>query len=408
MSRGPRPVDLRRDWGKDDSQTPILHVDMDAFFVAVELLDKPHLRGKPLAVGGMDRGVISTASYEARRYGVNSAMPVGKARRLCPQLIILPVAAEKYRSVSAQIMEILQNISPVFEQVSIDEAFLDVRGVRRLFGSPLEIGVKIRTAIHTQVGVAASVGIASTKHLAKIASAQAKPDGLLLVPESESLNFLHQLPVGALNGVGGKTQQKLISHGVERVGDLAMLGEKNLISLLGEAMGKHLYALAMNEDKRPVEPETREKSISKEATFFEVLSTPAAVQPVLLEQSHAVARRLRSGGYLAWTISIKVRFGNFQTCSRSLTLGAPTDLGADIYTAAQRLFATLPFPDSGIRLLGVRAQQLTSGQSGVQLAFGADERQSKAETAVDAIRRRFGSQSVHPGSLVKEQKSENK
>ena len=245
MSRAPRSTQARRDWGSDDSGTPILHVDMDAFFVSVELMDRPELAGKPVAVGGKERGVVSAASYEARTYGVNSAMPVGQAFRRCPQLIMLPPNGARYSAVSKQVMAILRDITPLVEQVSVDEAFLDVSGARRLFGSPVQIAMDLRQRVRTEVGVPASVGIAATKHVAKVASAHAKPDGLLLIPESATTRFLHSLPVGALWGVGEKTRERLEIQGVETVADLANLGKERLIRILGRAGGTHLYELAM-------------------------------------------------------------------------------------------------------------------------------------------------------------------
>ncbi|TBW23029.1 DNA polymerase IV [Arcanobacterium bovis] len=400
MSRAPRNASLRRDWGDDDSQTPILHVDMDAFFVAVELLDKPQLRGKPIAVGGRDRGVISAASYEARQFGVNSAMPVAMAKRRCPELIILPVNMEHYRRVSADIMRILNDITPHVEQISVDEAFLDVRGARRLFGSPREIGELIRRRIHGEVGVAASVGIASTKHLAKIASAHAKPDGLLLIPHHRSLEFLHSLPVGALWGVGEKTRAKLESRGVEKVIDVVRLGEKRMVNMLGQAAGTRLYALAMNKDAREVSGESVDKSISKEQTFFEQLHDQHEVLRVMLEQSYSVARRLRAHHLLARTISIKVRSGDFVTLNRSHKLGTATDVGAEIFDIAKMLFTKLDMPVSGVRLVGVRAEQFVLANEGIQIALDDDGRRAQAEDAMDAVHEKYGDAVLVPASLI--------
>lgn len=401
MSRAPRNASLRRDWGDDDSCTPILHVDMDAFFVSVELFDKPHLRGKPIAVGGLERGVISAASYEARRFGVNSAMPVAMAKRKCPELIILPVNMERYRAVSAEIMQILRDITPQVEQVSVDEAFLDVRGARRLFGSPKQIGQLIRERIHTQVGVGASVGIASTKHLAKIASAHAKPDGLLLIPDEHSLEFLHSLPVGALWGVGEKTREKLASRGVEDVIDVVRLGEERMVKMLGQAAGQRLYALAMNEDARPVSIESVDKSISKEQTFFDVLHDPQEILQVMLGQSYAVARRLRRHRYLASTVSIKVRSGDFVTLNRSHKLGSATDVGAEIFDAVKMLMSKLELPTSGVRLVGVRAEQFVQASEGIQIALDDDGRRAQAENAMDAVQKKYGDSALLPASLMR-------
>lgn len=405
MSRAPRSAGAKRSWGDDDSQTPILHVDMDAFFVSVELLDHPELRGRPVAVGGQERGVISAASYEARKFGVNSAMPVGQAKRKCPNLIILSPRHRLYGEVSRRIMAILEDITPLVEQLSVDEAFMDVSGARKIFGSPVAIAELLRTRIREQEGVPASVGIASTKHVAKIASAHAKPDGLLLIPESQTLSFLHSLPAGALWGIGEKTLEKLSRQGIVTVGDLAALGESRLRRLLGDSAGSSIYALAMGIDPRRVTTARVEKSMSREQTFFDTIGRDEA-HTVLLDQSHDVARRLRKNASLAWTISIKVRFSDFATISRSKTLGTPTDLGADIFEAASRLFAEVEIPAGGIRLLGVKAEQLTDGHEGLQLAIGDDGRQSKAEAAMDSVRSKFGSKALEQGSLIKQHRDD--
>ncbi|MDD7464986.1 MAG: DNA polymerase IV [Actinomycetaceae bacterium] len=403
MSRAPRSQAAKRDWGSDDSATPILHVDMDAFFVSVELLRRPHLRGIPLAVGGQERGVISAASYEARAFGVNSAMPVAQAKRLCPQLVILPVDGQRYHDVSLRIMNFLRSITPLVEQLSVDEAFLDVSGVRKLFGSPIVIGQMIRREIRAREGVPASVGIASTKHLAKIASTQAKPDGLLLVPESASLAFLHSLPIGALWGVGEKTRAILERRGASTVGDIAALGEKTLIRMLGAAAGSRLFALCMNRDERVVVPQREEKSMSKERTFFDPLLDRSSVEAVILEQAHDLGQRLRAHGMRAANVSLKIRSVGFATISRSATLSVATDRNADIFSAAQRLFAAAPFPDGGVRLVGVRVAALVPHEAGVQLSFGDDGRREVMDHTLDAVRERFGRSALVAGRLLKPQ-----
>lgn len=401
MSRAPRSPEAKKDWGSDDSQTPILHVDMDAFFVSVELLTKPELVGKPVAVGGQERGVISAASYEARRSGVNSAMPVARAKRLCPDLIILPHSKGLYGEVSTRIKAIFAEFTPLVEPLSVDEAFLDVSGARKIFGSPLTIATELRRRIYDQERLTASVGVAATKHVAKIASAQAKPDGLLLIPKDQTLPFLHGLPVGALWGVGDKTRERLERKGIATIGDLAALGEARLRGLLGQAAGSQLYALAMGSDTRKVTPQRKEKSISREQTYFEPLATRAEGERALLELSHDVARRLRRAGVVSWTIGIKVRSAaDFSTVSRTLTLGAPTALAADVFGAARRLFEAAGVPDGGIRLLGVRAENLAGLEEGIQLAIGDDGRRGRAEAAMDSVRSRFGAGALGPASLV--------
>ncbi len=402
MSRAPRSATARRSWGDDDSATPILHVDMDAFFVSVELMHYPELRGKPVAVGGKERGVVSAASYEARTYGVNSAMPVGKAYKLCPGLIMLPPRHGLYGDVSRQVMSILSDVTPLLEQVSVDEAFLDVSGARKLFGSPVDIARHLRERIRREVGVPASVGIAATKHVAKVASAHAKPDGMLLIPESATLEFLHSLPVGALWGVGERTRERLEVAGVDTVGELAGLGKARLERLLGKAGGAHLYALAMGIDPRQVTVSHIEKSIGREETFFTHVTDRAELDRVLLAQAHDTARRLRKKGFLARTVAIKVRFADFTTITRSLTLGQPTALANDIYRAARSLLDGVKIGADGVRLLGLRAEQLQDGASEVQLAFDDDPRREIAESVMDGALARFGKDAVQPASLVRQ------
>ncbi|MFY9262780.1 MAG: DNA polymerase IV [Actinomycetaceae bacterium] len=400
MSRAPRSPAARRFWGDDDSATNILHIDMDAFFVSVELLRRPELRGKPVAVGGQERGVISAASYEARAFGVNSAMPVAQAKRACPQLVILPPTMDLYAEVSQRVMKILHDVTPLVEQLSVDEAFLDVAGARKIFGSPVQIAQQIRAEIRRSEHIPASIGIASTKHVAKIASAHAKPDGWLLIPEEATLAFLHSLPVGALWGVGEVTRRRLEGYGVRTVKDLADLGRQTLIHLLGQAAGNQLYELAMGIDPRAVTPVREDKSYSREQTFFDPVTDRTHAEKIMLDQSHDAARRLRKNGMLARTVSIKVRFTDFSTITRSLTLGAPTATGADIYAAACQLFNEVTIPKGGIRLLGVKADQLSDAGLGLQLALDDDGRRSRAEEVMDSIRSKFGAGALSQASLL--------
>ncbi|MCI5825104.1 MAG: DNA polymerase IV, partial [Arcanobacterium sp.] len=286
------------------------------------------------------------------------------------------------------------------EQLSVDEAFLDVSGARKLFGSPVHIGKLIRREIRAREGVPASVGIANTKHLAKIASAHAKPDGLLLVPDSQSLPFLHSLPIGALWGVGEKTRIRLERRGVSTVGDIAALGEPALIRLLGVAVGARIYALAMNLDPRPVAPQREEKSMSKEHTFFDPLCDRSSVETVMLEQAHALGERLRSHGLRAESVAIKVRSADFATISRTTTLAVATDANADIFAAARQLFAHVSFPESGVRLVGVKVAGLVGHAAAVQLAFDDDGRRAAMDHALDAVRERFGRDSLVAGTLL--------
>lgn len=400
MSRAPRSKAARRNWGLDDSHTPILHVDMDAFFVAVELLKQPELRGLPVAVGGQTRGVIAAASYEARVFGVNSAMPVAQARRICPNLTILVPRMGEYQRVSKVIMAILADFTPVLEQVSVDEAYLDVRSTRRLFGSPVQIAHQIRERIHTEVGVAASVGVAATKHVAKLASAHAKPDGLLLIPAQATQSFLDTLPVAALVGVGEATQARLARMGIRRVADIHIYGREALMRGLGKAAGSHIYDLACGIDTRPVRGEPQEeKSYSSEETFYDFLSTREQVRGVLVAHAHEVARRMRKNGCVARAVGIKIRDGCFATITRQTQLPQASNTASDLARAALELFAAEPFPEHKVRLVGLRAFNIHDDEH-VQLAFDFDDRHHQAEEVMDAVAQRFGPRALLPGSLA--------
>lgn len=393
MSRAPRSGSARRDWGSDDSQTPILHVDMDAFFVEVELLDKPELRGLPVAVGGQERGVVSAASYEARKFGVNSAMSVGRAKRLCPDLIMIPTSHGRYGEVSKRIMAILSSYTPTIEQVSVDEAFMDVSTDKK--HTPSQIAAHLRWRIRHEEGVPASVGIAATKHVAKIASAHAKPDGMLLIPKEATLDFLKDLPLGALWGVGEVTRKKLSNAGLTKVSDLWELDRASLERGHGVA-GVKLWDLAHGIDPRPVATSREEKSIGKENTFFDPLTNRDDVLGAMLEQSYECARRLRLKGLHAWRVTIKVRSTDFTTTTKSHTLHSPTNTAAEIYRVAKSL---LVMPGGGVRLIGVRTERLEDVAL-TQGLLGDDGRTDKAERTVEAIRAKFGKRGALPGTLL--------
>lgn len=404
MSRGPRSASGRRDWGADDSDCPILHVDMDAFFAEVELLDRPALRGRPVIVAGEGRGVVLSATYQARAHGVHAAMPVREARALCPTAVLIPPDPSRYRAVSRAVMEVLGSFTPVMERVSIDEAFLDVSGARRRLGSPVVIAAEVRRRIREELGVPASVGVASTKHVAKLASGHAKPDGLLLIPHTATIDFLHSLPVGALWGVGERTGERLAAWGIQTVGDLARTPSSQVERLAGGAGGRRLLDLAWGRDPRAVEPVQREKSMGTEVTFAQDLTDRDALLAVLLEQADRVAVRLRASGLLCRTVSIKVRMADFATLTRSHTLDTPTDLARDLHAAGRRLFAGVAVPADGVRLLGLRAEGLcdTSGAS-FQDSFDdlGQPNWRRAESAMDEVRARYGAAAVTAGSLVR-------
>jgi len=418
----------------------ILHVDMDAFYVAVEVRRDPSLRGRPVVVGGDGaRGVVAAASYEARAFGVRSAMPSVRARRLCPQALFLPGDHPAYAEASARIMAIFRSVTPLVEPLSLDEAFLDVTGAQRRLGTPPAIAAELRARIGAEEHLPCSVGVATTKFLAKLASEAAKPTpsprgavpgpGVKVVAPGEELAFLHPLPVKALWGVGPATLSRLERLGVRTVGDLAALPVDAVVSALGEASGRHLHALAHNHDPRHVEPDREVKSIGHEETFATDRSERAELDRELLRLADAVARRMRSAEVAGHTVTIKVRYGDFTTLTRSKRLPEPIDGGLDIARAAQRLLDGLDV-SPGVRLLGVSmsglgaltARQLSfdldgpaaspdtgdgaaspspdshSGPAAARL--GHPDSWIEANDAVEAIRRRFGAAAIGPAALT--------
>ena len=402
MSRAPRSRAARRSWGDDDSAAPIIHVDMDAFFASVELLEHPELAGRPVIVGGRDgRGVVSAASYEARAFGVSSAMSMAEACRRCPQAVVLPVRHGLYSRVSAQVMSVLAEVTPVLEKVSIDEAFLDVTGARCRMGPPVTIGRWIRAEVRRRVGVPASVGIASTKFVAKLASSHAKPDGLLLIPAHATQDFLNLLPVGALWGVGARTQEVLARWGINDVRTLADADPRHLEKILGRAAGRHLHELSHGVDPRRVEPVREEKSVGTETTFFDTVADREHARRVLLDQTHQCAARLRAGDLRCRVVVLKARGADFTTVTRSRTLAVPTDLARDIWEIVAALFSALPTPAGGFRLLGVRVEGLLRPDDGVQLLLDEDSRRGAPERVADAVRRRWGNGALAPASLLR-------
>lgn len=402
MSNAPRAKEAKRDWGSDDSQTPILHIDMDAFFAEVELLFAPQLRGLPVVVGGVGgRGVVTSATYQARAYGVRAGMPTMRARSLCPQAVFLPTRHGTYSRVSAQVMGILSEVTPVLEQVSVDEAYLDVSGSTRRLGSPVQIAQLIRRRIRKELQLPASVGIGANKLVAKLGSSNAKPDGLLLIPADRTRDFLNLLPVGALPGVGGKTAQTLHARGVESVLDLSRIDLSRLRRWLGDAHAFRLFQLAQGIDRRPVVTDTVEKSVGAETTFSENIDSPQLLREVTLDLADQTATRLRRKKLLAATVAIKLRDKDFHTVTRSRTLPVPTDVTAEIFAQARDLIEAERIPSGGYRLLGVRAENLHSLEKGVQAALDDDPRRRLAEAAMDQVRERFGKGAVKPAALLK-------
>lgn len=382
---------------------------MDAFFASVELIDRPELRGAPVIVGGQHRGVVLAATYEARACGVHSAMPMTRARMLCPQAVVISPDHHRYRDVSRAVMAILAEITPVLEPVSIDEAFLDVSGARRRLGPPAEIARRLRERIAAELHVPASVGVAATKFVAKLASSHAKPDGLLVIPAPATVPFLHSLPVGALWGVGERTAERLSRLAIETVADLAHTPLPTLQQAVGRAGGQRLHDLSWGRDPRPVEPVRREKSIGHEQTFATNLSDRAELAAVLLDQAHRCAARLRTGELLAGGVAIKVRHADFTTLTRSRALEAPSDVAHQLYLTARELLAGMDVPREGVRLLGLRCESLSdAATTAVQVRLDEDDTgRRQAERAMDDIRQRYGVGSLTVGSLVRPTTTEN-
>ncbi len=378
----------------------MLHVDLDAFYASVEVLKDPSLRGKPVIVGGAGpRGVVASASYEARRSGVRSAMPGVRARRLCPEGVFLPADFEAYRTYSNRFREVLLAHTPLVEPISMDEAFLDVGGATTLFGPPEAIAAKIRRDVASEIGVICSVGVAPTKFVAKVASDECKPDGLLLVPADGVEAFLDPLPVGRMWGVGEKTGEILARMAVHTIGDLGRMPVSILERLLGAQSATHLSELAHGIDERDVVPYETPKSVGHEETFERDLDDDTEILRELLALSGRVATRLRADGYRARTVTLKVRLATFTTLTRSRTLADGTDVGADLYHAVADLYRALPGARRRIRLLGVQAHGLVpSGAE--QLAMLRSDDWGDVERAVDRIDRRFGRGSAMPASLL--------
>ncbi|WP_308464924.1 DNA polymerase IV [Rathayibacter soli] len=385
----------------DDTDATILHVDMDAFFAAVELLDHPELRGKPAIVAhSSGRSVVTSATYEARRYGVRSAMPVGQALRLCPNAVVLPPHMERYREYSRRVIELFHEVTPLVEQVSIDEAFLDVAGARKLLGSPATIAAGLRARVLERTGLPCSVGAAGTKFVAKLASGLAKPNGLLVIPPAETLAFLHPLPISALWGVGPSTQESLSALGLRTVRDIAEFPLAALEKRIGAAGARKLHDLANGIDPRDVMVFTREKSVGHEITFEHDLTDPTELRRELLRLSTRTGERLRSSGLAGRTVALKLRYADFRTISRSRTLAEPTNVGRRIYEEVASVFDALDTAGAAIRLIGVRVEQLESAGTGAPALWDPDEEWRDAERAIDTVSARFGGDAITPASLV--------
>lgn len=377
----------------------ILHVDLDAFYAAVEQRDDPALRGKPVLVGGSARrGVVASCSYEARTFGIHSAMPMAEALRLCPQAIVVPARHGRYGDVSAQVFAIFHRFTPLVEGLSVDEAFLDVTASRSLFGGGEIIARRIKDAIRSELDLTASAGVAPIKFAAKVASDLRKPDGLVVVPAGEERAFLLPLPVSRLWGVGPVTQQQLERAGLRTIGDVQRLDEGELRRAFGDSLGPHLFVLANGLDPREVEAERQARSIGHELTFAEDLRTQDEVHGVLLQLAEMVGRRLRREGVRGGVVRLKLRYGDFTTLVRQRK-GTPTDDDQVLYQTARELLAAAWERARGVRLLGITAAQLVAGGVPAQgsLFAPAPRQRERLLRAMDAIRDRHGEDKLRHG-----------
>ncbi|WP_034610070.1 DNA polymerase IV [Cellulomonas sp. URHD0024] len=404
MSRAPRSAVANRDWGREEDGCSILHVDMDAFFASVELARRPQLRGLPVVVGGAARGVVLAATYEARAFGVHAAMPMSAALRQCPQAIVVPPDHHAYHEVSTGVMRLLGDVTALVEQVSVDEAFLDVAGARRRLGPPTVIAALIRRRVHEHYGITCSVGIGSTKFVAKLASGHAKPDGVLLIPRRATVDFLRSLPVGALWGVGERTEAALARWGIRTVAELADSDVTTVQQAVGRVAGAHLFDLSWGRDPRPVFPHRAEKSVSAEETFVVDVADLAVVQQKARDLADRCATRLRLKGLVTRTVSVKIRTSDFRTLTRSRTLQTPTDVGRELYLAARELIAGVDLGGLPVRLVGVRVDGLSAASDTIrhptlEEAVGEPARgRREVEQAMDRVRGRFGGASIHAGT----------
>jgi DNA polymerase IV len=377
----------------------ILHADLDAFFASVEQRDDPRLRGRPVIVGG---GVVLAASYEARAYGIRTAMGGRQARRICPQAIVLPPRMSAYSQASKAVFEVFEDTTPLVEGISIDEAFLDVRGLRRLAGSPTDIAIRLRRTVLERVGLPITVGIARTKFLAKVASGVAKPNGLLVVAPDDELGFLHPLPVERLWGVGRVTADKLRGRGISTVGQVARLEEPALVWMLGRAAGRHLHALAHNRDPRPVRVGRRRRSVGSQRALGSRACSMEEIDATLVALVDRVAGRLRSGRRVCRTVVIRLRFADFSRATRSRTLPDATSSTREILAAARELLVISSplIAAHGLTLVGVALTNLDDADR-VQLTLPFDSApEASLDGALDEIRARFGSTAVTRAVLV--------
>ena len=387
-------------------QATILHVDMDAFYASVAELDNPQYKGKALVVGAGVRGVVLSANYEARKFGIRAAMPVGRAKRMAPHAIFIAPEHHRYAEISERIMQIFHSYTPLVEPISLDEAFLDVTGSKKLFGDGRQIATKIRAEVEKAEGITCSVGIAQSKFIAKLASQHCKPNGMLEIKSGRILEFLHPLPVRAIWGVGPKTAESLDRLGLHTVADIANTPRATLIRALGDATGESLYELAWGRDYRDVVPDEPEKSIGNEETFARDIDSPEEILAEFLRMTEKATERLRMRNLFAKTISIKIKFADFSSITRSKTVPLGIDGTHETYEIVKNLYLALRNDGARIRLVGVSLSNLGE-DSPVQLELGARERGWRdADTAIDKAKARFGRASVRPGRLIKDDDAE--
>lgn len=382
----------------------ILHVDMDAFYAAVSLLEHPDLVGQPVVVGGGWRSVVLCATYEARAYGVRSGMPMATARRLCPPAVVVRPDHDAYARVSEGVMAVFAEVTPRVEPVSMEEAFLDVTATGRQWGGPARIGQWIRDTVADEQGITCSVGGAPTKAVAKIASRAAKPDGMRLLTRDQVLPFLHPMPVGALWGVGESTEAELHRLGLRTVAQLAHVPRSTLRRAFGEQTATHLHTLAWGVDDSPVVPARRERSVGSSQTMAQDVDDPEVVRRQLLHLAERTASRMRHAGVLGRTVVLTVRFSDFTTITRSRTIAVPTDVTRDLHAAAWSLYTALGLQRARIRMLGVRMEGITEAD-GTLVQGRLDEPEHgwrDAERAMDRAAARFGQGAVRPASLLRE------
>ena len=386
------------------SQSTILHVDMDAFFASVEERDNPALKGRAVVVGSGVRGVVSAANYEARKFGIHAAMPVGRAKRLAPHAIFVTPNMSRYSEVSTHIMEIFRSVTPLVEPLSLDEAFLDVTGAKRLLGSGREIAKSIREKIEASQGITCSVGIATSKFIAKLASGRCKPNGMLEIAHDRVLEFLHPLPVNTIWGVGPKTNEELAKLGLLTVADIANTPRQTLIRALGQVSGASLYELSWGRDYREVIPEEIDKSISAAETFDTDIEDQEIILREFLRLTEKATYRMREKDFSARTISIKVRFADFKTITRSKTLPLPLSATHEVFEVVKALFLALKLDRARVRLVGVSLDGFEDGVDGTeQLILGEREKGwRQATAAIYRASARFGQGSVRPARLFDE------